>query len=174
MKDKRSHTNKCFEYLSNSPDFLYSIISNLNACVLLLDKQMRLVAFNDPIKTIFSNKPDEHLLYHRCGEALGCAHTVDEMKDCGKTSKCESCKLRELALLTYLNDQPVYKEQISREFYTKTGEKEMKHLQFSIQLFRYEKEKYILILVEDITHLVNQKETIKQQQLTIDKLINLN
>ena len=79
MGNKVTSTNISFDYLKNSSDFLNIVLNNICSCVLLLNKDMELQAFNDPLKTVFSNKPDEYLLYIKCGEALGCAYTVEEM-----------------------------------------------------------------------------------------------
>ena len=67
-------TNVSFGFLKGSGDFLNIILNNINSCILLLDKDLKLKAFNDSLKTVFSNKKDEDLLYRRCGEAIGCAY----------------------------------------------------------------------------------------------------
>jgi sigma-B regulation protein RsbU (phosphoserine phosphatase) len=114
---------------------------------------MMLYAFNDPLKNIFSNRPEEHLLYKRCGEAIGCAFSVEEMKECGKTSKCTTCELRESALLAYVNRKNVYKGKLAREFYKTDSTKALKYLQFSTRAFYYNQEYYLILIINDITPL---------------------
>lgn len=170
MKHDMALTNVSFNYLRNAPDFLNTIINNICSCVLLLNKNMELQAFNDSLKTIFSNKKDEDLLYIRCGEAIGCAYVVDEVTECGKTSHCKYCDLRISALKSYLNKEVVYKKKISRNFYT-TGEKKvLKHLQFSTRPFYFEKEYYIILIIEDITDFVNQMEENKRLKKQLKEL----
>lgn len=144
-------TNVTFGFLKNSGDFTNMILNNINSCVLLLDKDMRLRAFNDAMRTIFSNKQGEDLLYMRCGEAIGCAYQVEEQKDCGTTSRCLQCDLRLAGLKSYLNNEIIYKEHIVRPFFNQYQRKVEKHLQFSTRLFVYRREKYIVMIVEDIT-----------------------
>lgn len=146
-----SNTNVSFNFLKNSCEFMHLVLNNINSCVLLLDKQMQLRAFNDALKTIFSNRKDEHLLYIRCGEAIGCAYQIDEAKNCGETSKCCNCDLRLAAMQSYLNNDVVYKEHIVRPFYTHEGVKVDKHLQFSTRIFPFNRDKYIVMIVEDIS-----------------------
>ena len=162
MKTKISMTNVSFDFLQGSSVFLNIILNNINTCVLLLDNNMRLQAFNDALKTIFSNKEDEVLLYRKCGEAIGCAYQIEEQKECGETSKCNNCELRIAALNSYINNETIYKEHIVRTFFNNKNEKVEKHLQFSTRLFKFNKDKYILILVEDITKFaeLEQKTTI--------------
>jgi sigma-B regulation protein RsbU (phosphoserine phosphatase) len=116
-----------------------------------LDRDLKLRAYNDSLKTIFSNKKDEDLLYIKCGEAIGCAYQIEEQKDCGKTSKCCSCELRISALTSYANDKAVYKDHIVKPFFTHGNEKVDKHLQFSTRLFHFRLEQYIIMILEDIS-----------------------
>lgn len=147
----KTMTNESFNMLKGSSEFLNLILNNINSCVMLLNDKMELQAFNDSMKTIFSNKPDEHLLYKRCGEAIGCAYQVEEDMNCGETSKCCNCELRISAMTSYMENVPIYKDFIERPFYKQSGEKVVKQLQFSTRLFIYAKEKYIIMIIEDIS-----------------------
>ncbi|WP_321997841.1 hypothetical protein [Draconibacterium orientale] len=104
MQSKKTMANHSFDMLAESGEFMNLVLHNITSCVLLLDKDMRLQAFNNALKTIFSNKTDEDLLYMLCGEAIGCAYQIEEAKDCGKTSKCCTCELRLAAFDSYLNN----------------------------------------------------------------------
>lgn len=162
--------NTTFEYLRRSPDFLRAVLENISSCVLLLDADMRVRAFNDALRTIFSNRPNEHLLYRRCGEALGCAHHVDEGLPCGSTSRCGSCPLRRSAISTYTHNIPVYRRAFSRRFYTVDGEKQLKHLRFSTRAIPFDDGKYVFLTVDDITQLADQAQVIAEQRAAIHKL----
>lgn len=162
MRNKISLTNVSFNFLKGSSEFLNLVLNNISSCILLLDKKMELQAFNDVLTTIFSNRKGEDLLFVRCGEAIGCAYNVEEMKDCGKTSNCHSCPLRESVLISYYKDKPVYKELISREFYMHDGEKVLKRLQFSTRSFKFQEDKYIILCIDDITELVETKNKLKK------------
>lgn len=155
-----------FSYLANSKDFLKIILENITVCVLLLNKHMELQAFNDAMRSIFSSAPDEYLQYMRCGEAIGCAYTVEEKRDCGTTSQCKFCSLRESALMAYLEQKPVHKQLLSRDFFRADGRKEHKTLQFSCIPFRFQTEQYVVVFVEDVTQLTDQS-------LQIDALMKL-
>jgi len=127
------------------------ILNNINSCILLLDKEVKLRAFNDSLKTIFSNKKDEDLLYMKCGEAIGCAYQIEEQKNCGETSKCCNCELRISALTSYMNNEIIFKNHITKPFFTNNNQKIDKHLQFSTRLFNFKREKYIIMIIDDIS-----------------------
>lgn len=75
------------------------------------------------------------------------------MNDCGKTSKCSGCELREMALLAYVNRKNIYKGKIAREFYKTDGNKVLKYLQFSTRAFYFNNEYYLIMIIDDITPL---------------------
>ena len=151
MKSEIALTNTSFNYLSHSSDFLNIVINNISACVLLLNHKMELQAYNDALKTIFSNRANEDLLYVRCGEAIGCAYAIEETKECGNTSHCNTCELRVAALESYVNKKNIYKDHIYRPFFDHNNTKVDKHLQFSTRHFKFEQENYIIMIIEDIT-----------------------
>ncbi|RKE02151.1 nitrogen regulation protein NR(II) [Marinifilum flexuosum] len=153
MNNDLTHTNERFSILSNSSDFLNIILNNISSCVMLLDNELKLRAFNDPLTTIFSNKKNQELLYRKCGEVLGCAYQIEEDSPCGSTSKCNTCEIRISALLSYVENRPVYNESLIKSFVDFEGNREDKHLQLSTRLFKYRDEIYIVAIIDDITEL---------------------
>ncbi|WP_282125497.1 hypothetical protein [Marinifilum flexuosum] len=164
MNNDLTHTNERFSILSNSSDFLNIILNNISSCVMLLDNELKLRAFNDPLTTIFSNKKNQELLYRKCGEVLGCAYQIEEDSPCGSTSKCNTCEIRISALLSYVENRPVYNENLIKSFVDFEGNREDKHLQLSTRLFKYRDENYIVAIIDDITELKTLQK-VKQEFL---------
>ncbi|OFX51411.1 MAG: hypothetical protein A2046_04410 [Bacteroidetes bacterium GWA2_30_7] len=153
MKRDIALTNVSFNFLSKSSEFLNLVLNNITSCILLLNKQMELQAYNNCLTTIFSNSENEEKLYQKCGNAIGCAYLIEENKDCGETTFCNCCELRISAIESYLNDKPIFKERITRPYYDKNNIKVIKHLQFSTRLFLFDNERYIIMIIDDITNL---------------------
>ncbi|PKQ61858.1 hypothetical protein BZG02_14630 [Labilibaculum filiforme] len=160
MDTDLTHTNERFSVLSESSEFLNLILNNISSCIMLLDKDLMLRAYNDPLLSIFSNKKGENLLYRKCGEVIGCAYQIEEQKLCGNTSMCRTCELRISVLKSYANNEAIFNSKVTKPFFNFEGEKIDKHLQFSTRMFVYKKEKYIILILEDITDLVNIKEKV--------------
>lgn len=169
-----SSENTSFNFLHGSADFMNIILENMTSCVLLLDRNMELQAFNNCMKTIFSNKPNEDLLYKKCGNAIGCAYPVEEEKDCGETTKCKDCQLRKDAIHAYSQKSALYNKRIDREFYTKKSRKEMKHLRYSVRHFLFRKDNYIMVIVQDLTELIKKQLIIDLQMEKLDKFLPQN
>jgi sigma-B regulation protein RsbU (phosphoserine phosphatase) len=161
MKSDLAHTNVSFDFLKGSGTFLNLILENISSCVILLNNHMELQAYNNALKTMFSNKKDEEILYHRCGEVIGCAYQVEEATECGRTTQCSTCDLRISALNCYSTNKEVFKEYFTRPFYTSALTKVEKHLQFSVRIFAFENERYILMIIDDISRYIESKETLK-------------
>lgn len=151
MNANLASSNVSFNFLKDSSTFLNLIINNISSCVLLLDRDMRLRAFNDSLKSIFSNKKDEDLLYKKCGDAIGCAYLIEEKEECGNTKHCCNCELREAAIKSYLNNEVIYKENIEKPFFDYNYYKINKILQFSTRLFKHDDEKYIILMIDDVS-----------------------
>jgi sigma-B regulation protein RsbU (phosphoserine phosphatase) len=174
MSKDISLNNTSFNYLKGSSEFLNLVLNNVSSCVLLLNREMKLIAFNDSIKTIFSNKKNEDLQYHKCGNAIGCAYAVEEEKECGQTTRCNTCDIRISSIKAYVEKKEVFKEHISREFYTSKLKKELRHLQFSARIFNFEKDTYIILIVDDISRLIKQDNFIESQKKRIEELLASN
>lgn len=158
MQTDLTHTNERFSILSEDSEFLNLILNNISSCIMLLDKDLKLRAYNNPMLSIFSNKRDENLMYRKCGDVIGCAYQIEEQKLCGTTSMCRTCELRLAALHSYVNNEAIFREHITKPFFDYDGKKEDKDLQFSTRLFTYKKENYIIIILEDITPLMTMKK----------------
>lgn len=165
-----SSENTSFSYLRGSPDFLNKVLNSISSAVMLLDRDMRLQAFNDALPAIFSNAPGEHLLYQKCGNAIGCAAAVESEKECGETEKCRSCELRKAAIMTYCEGVEYYKNRIHRDFFLRNGKKVRKILQFSTRLVRFNQDPYVLLILDDLTDLILKEDLIREQQLLIREL----
>lgn len=165
-----SSENTSFSYLRSSPDFLNKVINSISSAVMLLDKEMRLQAFNDSLRTIFSNAPGEHLLYQKCGNAIGCAATVESQNECGETDQCGNCELRKAAILTYCEGVEYYKNRVQRQFYLKNGKKVLKYLQFSTRRVTFNQDPYVLMIIDDLTDLLLKDDLIQEQHALIQRL----
>jgi sigma-B regulation protein RsbU (phosphoserine phosphatase) len=166
MNSILSHSNERFSDLAKCNHFLESILNNITSCVLLLDKDMKLRAFNQPLKAMFDRKENENLLFVHCGEAIGCAYQVEEQTDCGFTQQCNTCELRIAALTTFATGKTVSKQRITRPFFNKEGIKIDKHLQFSTKLFKYKGQRHLLMIIDDVTDLITLE---KERDAALEK-----
>ncbi|NUM36982.1 MAG: HAMP domain-containing histidine kinase [Candidatus Brocadiae bacterium] len=147
--------------LKKSNEFLNILINSITSAVFLVDKEIRIQNVNNSFYTLFQSS-EACTIGERCGNAIGCVYPKEEKKECGKTSHCNKCELRESLLKSFTEQIPTYRKKLAREFYIDEIKK-IKYLQFSNLYINYNNEEMILIVVDDITELEIQKLTLEKQ-----------
>ena len=121
--------------LKESNDFLNTLLDNITSAIFIVDDELRVQNFNDSFKSIFLNESAQ-LEPGLCGNVLGCIYAVEEKLDCGQTTNCDKCNLRNALLRSLMERIPTIKEKIVRPFYI-GGVKKLKHLQYSTKYIQY-------------------------------------
>ena len=116
--------------------------------------------------SIFDNKHEE-VIGRRCGEAMGCFHSVDENKPCGETDYCEGCTLRQSIVEALVEKVPVVKARLTRKFMYKDGY-ELKHLEFSTRHLNFQGDQMIAVIIYDITEMENQRAAVAERNRLIE------
>ena len=78
---------------SDSAEFLNAIINDSPSSIFVVDKDFKIRFFNLAFKNLFDiNSPGIH--EELCGNAIKCEFNIKEGLDCGTTSQCEKCNIR--------------------------------------------------------------------------------
>lgn len=172
MVNEKQMTMKLqIESLKESNDFLNILFENITSALFILDENVRLKSVNDSFSVLFQ-KREEEVLGKYCGNALGCFFTVDEKRDCGSTSFCGTCKLRENLLKTMTQEVPVTKQILARDFVIK-GKREVKYFSYSTRYIHYNGEQYILVIVDDHTELEQKRRELEEKNKELAELNKL-
>lgn len=157
--------------LRDSKEFMKSIIDCIPSAIFLLDNNFEIQAFNGSFKTVFPYLPNNERIYNIVGNAIGCVHSVDEDKQCGSTSKCHECKIRNTTYESFTFKKPIYNQKFTRDFYTGNSTKTRKHLEFSTRLITHEDREMVIVILNDISEISEQKLKIEKQKEQIDASI---
>ncbi|MBL8967231.1 MAG: PAS domain-containing protein [Spirochaetaceae bacterium] len=147
--------------LRESKEFLNDLYENVTSAIFLADREARLVHFNDAFKTLFY-KPEDALIGQLCGNAIGCVFPLEEGVDCGQASNCSRCRLRANILKSFTERVPVYKVALERVFEI-GGRRLRKHFSFTTKFQCYRGAEYVLVLVDDVTELVEAREELERR-----------
>lgn len=150
--------------LKESNTFLNILLDNLVTAVFVIDKNICIQSFNNSFKALFQKQEDK-ILGQLCGNALGCAYTVDEGKNCGETSNCQHCTLRDSLLKAFTHKVPTYKAQLYRKFYI-NHQAITKYLLYSTKYITFNDEEMVLVIVDDITELMEANLKLKEIAIT--------
>lgn len=144
--------------LKASNEFLNMVYDNVTSAIFIADNQARISHFNNAFTTLFY-KPEDQILSQLCGNVIGCVFHIKEGKDCGDTSHCCDCELRRNILKSFTERVPVYKEKLVREFLIQE-EFIQKYFIFTTKYLEYQGKPMILVVVDDVTELEEQKEAL--------------
>jgi signal transduction histidine kinase len=154
--------------LKSSADFLKTLLDNITSAIFIVDKTSVVRNFNDSFSILFG-AADIYRLNKKCGNAIGCYYAVNENKECGDTSFCGQCNLRQ-SLINALTDKvPAYRQTLVREFFI-NSEKHLKYLQYTTKYINYAGDKMVLVIIDDITEIETQKiklEDLNEQKNTL-------
>jgi len=154
--------------LRESNEFLNILLNNIVSGIFIVDKNVKIQNVNNSFEILFQ-KPSDKIIGELCGNALGCKYAVDEDADCGTTSNCDGCSLRNSILDTFLKKVPTDKEVIRREFFI-DGKRTLKYYQFSTRYIQYKGQEMVLIIVDDITEREEQKIKLQEQNRNLQLL----
>ncbi|NWJ50575.1 MAG: PAS domain-containing sensor histidine kinase [Bacteroidetes bacterium] len=153
--------------LRESNEFLNILLDNVNSAIFLIDPTIRITSINDAFTSVFQNDRS-NILGELCGNALGCSYSVEEGKNCGETSNCNKCEFRESLLGAFMQNIPVDRQSLTREYYIR-GVKTTKYLQYSTRLIKFNGQEMALVIVDDITSLEEQRLVLaKQNEMLTD------
>jgi signal transduction histidine kinase len=143
--------------LRESNEFIVNVLDNITSGVFIVDENARIYDFNKTLTAIF---PGNEIQGAYCGNALGCVNVAGKNLDCGTTEDCSKCTLRSNLIKTITEKVPVDKEILVRDFISE-GSKTKKTLQYSTRHIEYKRDKMVLVIVDDITKLEEQKKVLE-------------
>lgn len=140
------------ESLRDSREFLAAILDNINSAVFVVDPEARILGVNNAFEALFRDEEDE-TLGKLCGNVIGCEHQVAEGVDCGATSHCPGCPIREAIDKAIHQKGVVTKDKMTRFFHIGDGNPLEKHLHFSTRRITVSNQDMVLIILDDVTEL---------------------
>lgn len=153
--------------LKDSNLFLKQLFDNLTSAILLLDTEVIVHAFNRSSENLFLTTENE-AIQKKCGNAIGCIHTVEEDEECGKTTHCDNCILRQSVLNSFHSGKTIENQLMENEF--KIGNQVFKKwFKFSVQYMECESEEMALVILDDITIDHMKSEQIKRKNFELEE-----
>ena len=154
--------------LKESNGFLNAIFDNINSAVFVVDENVKVQKVNDSFEKLFEADELEST-GKLCGNAIGCAYTVDENTTCGNTSYCGQCTLRASILKALTSKIPTNKDTMKRELVL--GDRRIdKEFQYSTKHIRFDGETIIVVIVDDLTEINKQKHLLAKQNEELAEL----
>ncbi len=157
--------------LKDSSEFLNVLFDNINSALFIVDKEIKVREFNNAFSLLL-NRRAEDVIGKLCGNALGCAFTVDENALCGEASYCMQCDIRKSLIAGFTKQIPTDKQHLVREFYI-NGIKVLKYFLYTTRYISFDSREMILMIVDDITELEESRSLLEKQNEELKSLNKL-
>ena len=155
--------------LRETNDFLNILLDNISSAIFIVNPDRRVQKYNTAFTELF-RRTEDRVLGQLTGNALGCRNTENGIKECGTSEYCLKCDLRNSLLESLIENAPVSKGMLERGF-SINGVLIKKYLMYTTKQIKYHQTKMILVIVDDVTELEEQRISLKIQN---EKLIELN
>jgi len=153
-----------------SKEFSEFLFDNIETAIMIMDEQLIVRKVNNSYLALFQ-KENIDAINQYCGNSMGCLYAVEEGIECGSTSECEKCELRQSMLGGFTTMERVKSVYVARKFYIK-NKPVLKYLRIKIKNIKYDDSEMLIVAVDDVTDLEEQKNKIKNL-VNIDFLTNL-
>jgi len=140
--------------LIKSENYLRTVIDALPSAVFVVDAEFNIFDLNPIAKTLFGID-SEVVLRRLCGEIMHCMNAIESKDGCGTTEACPGCVIRN-SVDTAGNGNVVFKEKYRMKI-QKFDKITDVHMLVSATPFNYDDDKFILLVLEDITEIITLK-----------------
>jgi len=140
-------------------DILKALIDDIPSAVFIIDKNVVIKLFNKAFANLFIND-EVNALGKYCGNAMNCSYVIEEGTDCGKTTECDKCNLRN-AFVKSLTHKEVIKEKISKNYFV-NGQALTRHFYYTSKPIIIDYEDMLLVIIDDITELEEKNRRLEE------------
>lgn len=148
--------------LSNSTDFLNTVLENMHSSVFILTKDREIKAVNTSGQALLE-KDEEAIINNIFGNVLDCMNTEEGKFQCGYTDYCKDCPLLNTINNIFDNKEQVRKNIFDRKNILRDGEITDKYFMYSARIIEYDGIDMVLLIIDDITELEKQKQALNEK-----------
>lgn len=157
------------DHLKESNEFLNLLLDHITSLIFILDKNFQVQCINGAVEKFF-DKEVKDLTNQIFGNAINCSYAVEERKRCQHTSHCSLCAFSE-GLGKVINQKvPTIKQTVHRSLYV-GNQKVDKTFVFTTQHIIYQNENMIMVAVDDVTEIEEQKQELEKVIVLKNKLL---
>ncbi|PKP19987.1 MAG: hypothetical protein CVU05_10045 [Bacteroidetes bacterium HGW-Bacteroidetes-21] len=138
---------------------LKALLNDIPSAVLIIDSNNIIRMHNLAFQKIFV-EDDNSAVGKPCGNAMQCDFVVKEGADCGKTTECSKCNIRNIFIQSLLKKE-VTREKISKTYYFRETTL-TRHFYYTTKLINFDNEEMTMVLIDDITELEEKNKKLEE------------
>ncbi len=143
---------------TDNTEFFRNIFNDIPSAIFIIDKHDIIRFYNNTFEKIFGIIEDS-IEGKLCGNIIGCEYALKEGLDCGKTTQCNFCTLRNNYIKSFRTGC-LERENITKNYYI-NGKITTKHFYVVNKPISFNKEEMVLIIMDDVTELIEQKNQLE-------------
>ncbi|MFW5733604.1 MAG: SpoIIE family protein phosphatase [Oceanidesulfovibrio sp.] len=156
-----------YDALCASNELLNTVLDNVDAGIMLLDDDFAVLMVNATLLRLFRTTR-ECIRGMKCGNALGCIHSVLENRFCGETSHCEECGLRSSVLDVLKTGEPSGRSRLKREFVLEGAPTRM-FLELSTKRIELFDSQMVLVVLYDVSELEENRRALQESNSQLEQ-----
>ena len=134
-----------------------TVINAIPSPVFIVDDDVKILAYNLTASRMLSSPP-ETIIKRRGGDLLHCIHSTESLQGCGRAEFCKDCVIRNSVNKAF-QCSGVTREKTKMELRLKDKIKKI-FLLVTTSPFEYKKQKFALLILEDIGELIELKSVL--------------
>ena len=142
-------------YLKDN-EFLAGVINAIPLNIFVVDEDVRILFWNSAASSLMGDKRDVYL--KRCGEVFHCIHSMESPDGCGRSGFCKDCIIRN-SVYEAIGGIQIYRERTMMQL-IKSGQTIDVPLLITTAPFQYNNKNLCLLMIEDISDLIQLKNII--------------
>ena len=142
-------------------DFLHMLLDTVPSLLFVVDSDVRIHHLNSAASHLI-DADTKAVLMRRGGDVLHCIHAGETPGGCGHAPACRDCVVRN-SVRDAANGNRVCRASTTMELVTPDGAVEV-HLQITASPMEYDKNNYVLLVMEDISELKRVEEALRSSE----------
>jgi PAS domain-containing protein len=132
-------------------DFLKNIFNAFPSPLFVVDSDVRIAYYNVAASKIMDASGSD-VIMKRSGDIMGCVNSKLSPDGCGRSEACKDCVLRN-SVYEAIGGNKVFRRKTRMRIQGEDGQQEFHYL-ITTSPFYYNEEEYVLLIMEDISELI--------------------
>ncbi len=134
-----------------------TVLDAVPSPIFVVDEDVRIIGFNRAASKMLAQEP-ELVIRRRAGELLHCVHSTEALEGCGRAEFCKDCIVRN-SVNKSVRGHEVVRQRAGMELVK--GDKVANiYLLVTTAPFKYQEQMFVLLILEDISELMEMKSLI--------------
>jgi len=145
-------------------DFLQNLFDAIPSLLFVVDRDVRIFHLNSTAASVLGGRGS--VIMKRGGEVLHCINSYEVPEGCGRAPSCRECVIRNSVGRAFKGEE-IYRE-TAKITMRENGTVTEAHFMITVNSLDYKGERFVLLVLEDITRLKEYEEELRQRSVQLE------